>query len=126
MSQLQRLNSSAAGTTSLVVNLTTVDDTVTTMYSRTTGLDESLYVNIFLLAHQDDSAEGIAGRMLASSLRNALGTSLLLNVSDFAEDDDDADPTAIIDVSGNDLRLRVTGDPDETYVWRAFITFGIL
>jgi len=112
MSQLQRLNSSAAGRTSLVVNLTTTDDTTTTLYSRTIGLNESLYIEAFLLAHQADNAEGIAGRLLASTLRNALGTSLLLNVSDFAEDDDDADPTAIIDVNGNDLRIRVTGDPE--------------
>lgn len=111
--------------TSLVVDLTTIDNTPTTMYSIGVPDQKMAYMHAVIIGKQDDNLEGTTIIVRTSALNNGIGTDLLLNLIEYSENDDDSDPIATGIVTLDNLILQIIGDPDETYNWRAYIQYAI-
>lgn len=123
MSQISSFTSGfGAGVSSIVASVTTVDDTVTTLFTRTLDLNSQMFLDARVMAIQNDNVHGAMSFIFGTALRRAAGTIAIGDFASASESDNNADPAIDLVVVGNDLRITVSGDPAATYNWRAWIT----
>lgn len=126
------VDNSAANT--LTINLTTmakstaqtVDATITTLYPLTVGINEVISMFAIVTGAKADYSASIFGTANGAA-RNVGAGAVLVGVPLTPQDNDSGGaPLIIIDVSGNDLRLRVQGEAATTYNWSAIIQFDTI
>lgn len=103
-------------------SVTTFDDTETTLYSFTVSAISSVTLNVLINAAESTFNRGIGGTVLVVATRPLLGATSLVGVPNVSYTENIVgDPTFTADVSGNDVRIRVTGVAATTIEWNARI-----
>lgn len=94
----------------------TTDATTTTLKSYTTTTDKGVALDLVVNATQSDRSTSVTWKILAS-ITNAAGTVTIRNQLITADDGGASTWTAVLDVSGTDIRVRVTGAGATTIDW---------
>lgn len=94
----------------------TTDATTTTLKSYTTTTNKGVALDLVVNATQSDRSASVTWKILAS-ITNAAGTVTIRNQLITADDGGASTWTAVLDVSGTDIRVRVTGAGGTTIDW---------
>jgi hypothetical protein len=98
----------------------TTDATVTTLFSITLNASEAVMISSLVTGAKADYSAAVGGSTGVIARRAAAGSAVLINQwTSKAEDSGTGTPTFAWDVSGNDVRLRVTGEMGITYNWQS-------
>jgi hypothetical protein len=102
--------------------VTTTDGTATTAWSEPLG-DTTVHVlEVLVVARRTDAAGLWSGRRRVTVYRSGGGATIQGAVETLGTDvASGITPTVTIDVSGNDVRVRVTGEAAKTIAWRVFV-----
>lgn len=105
----------------------TTDATVTTLTSVSIASGESVFMKAFIHATRSDHSETIGGEILYLARNSGSGAvEVGAPITNIIEDSSGS-PTFDADVSGNDVRIRVTGEAGKTWNWACFlITYKVL
>lgn len=95
----------------------TTDATVTTLKSHTTTTDRAYLVKARIIGRQSSGATDSAMYEITAHVENVSGTVTVI-AQPATSSEDDASWDAVLDGSGADLRVRVTGDAAETVEWK--------
>jgi hypothetical protein len=98
---------------------TTVDATVTTIYTLSLSDNTAYLVDAFCVARRTDAADRAAYRVTVAAYREAAGSATIQGAeTDLHTAESDATWDASFAVSGNDLLFQVTGAAAKTINWR--------
>ena len=99
----------------------TTDATATTLWSETLADNTVHVIDVFVVARRTDAAGRWSGRRRVTVYREAAGSATLEGSVETIGTDvaNGIAPTVTLDVSSNDIRLRVTGEAAKTINWRA-------
>lgn len=98
----------------------TTDATVTSLFSLALNADEAVMLSSIVVGAKADYSAAIGGSTGVIVRKDGANPAVLINqwVSK-AEDSGTGTPTFVWDVSGDTVRLRVTGEAGITYNWRS-------
>lgn len=116
-----------AGVTQIDANLTTANDTITTIYTYATATNDALYMfDLSYTAIDKTANEGFQRGVRVLALRDELAALTVLNQSVYSEHRDDPTWETYADTDGGtNLRLRVKGDAANSVVWNVFGTVKV-
>lgn len=123
-----------AGTNTLTINMVgvqkvtvqTVDATPTPLFSQPVSLTSSVSIFAQVMGVQDAYGFAIFGTANGCA-RRVGGGAVLVGIPIVPQDNDSGGaPRIDIDVSGNNLRLLVTGEAATTYNWSAIVQIDII
>ena len=99
----------------------TTDATVTSLGTATLTVSRSYQLEAIILAEQSDESQTNTWKLRATLRRKAAGAAELIGtfVVEYSELEDVV-WVAIIDVSSNDVRIRVTGEGSTTINWKSY------
>lgn len=103
----------------------TADATATTLFSFTLAASEAIAVRALVLGAKSDYSAVVGGIIMGIARRGAAGGAVLVTSSPLltVEDSGTGNPAFVFDVSGNDIRLRVTGEAGVTYNWSSNVQY---
>lgn len=102
--------------------VSTTDVTVTTAIAVAMSADVTTHLDVRVAARSSDGTQG-AGYVLSATFRNAAGiVSQIGTTTVVSAHEDVAAWDAVLDISGTDVRVRVTGEAAKTITWRATAT----
>lgn len=108
---------------SALFTLTTVNATPTALITHALTANSAVTMNATIVAAKSDFSESLFGTAVVGARRVA-GGAILVDIPNISFGDDAAGlPALTADVSGNNVRLLVTGEAATTWNWKATASF---
>lgn len=101
----------------------TTDATPTTLFSFTLGEDEAITVDAKIMGAVSDYSAGIGGTLYGVARKDGAAAAVRIGAQANFSEDVAGDPSYDVTVSGNDVRITVTGVAATTINWRAQVSF---